>query len=95
MAHHIVPVRIYVLVFVALLVLTAVTTAIAFVDMGRLNAVLMLTIAVTKATLVVLYFMHLRYSSGLTWVVVSSGFVWLLILIVFTMSDIATRAPVG
>ena len=55
----------------------------------------MLTIAVTKATLVVLYFMHVRYSSRLTWIVVSTGFVWLMILIAFTMSDETTRALFG
>lgn len=95
MAHHVVPVRVYLVVFATLLVLTAVTTGIAFIDLGRINAVLMLTIAVSKATLVVLYFMHVRYSSRLTWVVVSGGFVWLVVMIVFTMSDIATRVPVG
>ncbi len=55
----------------------------------------MLTIAVTKATLVILYFMHVRYSDRLTWVVVGSGFVWLLLLIGFTMSDLLTRTVLG
>jgi len=91
MSGHVVPVRIYLAVFAALLVLTAVTTAIAFVNLGPMNVVLMLAIAVTKATLVVLYFMHVRYSSRLTWVVVSGGFVWLVVMILFTMSDVATR----
>ncbi len=91
MAGHVVPVRIYLAVFAALLVLTGVTTAIAFVNLGPMNVVLMLAIAVTKATLVVLYFMHVRYSSRLTWVVVSGGFVWLVVIILFTMSDVATR----
>jgi cytochrome c oxidase subunit 4 len=94
MAGHVVPVRVYVAVFAALLVLTAVTTAIAFVDLGPMNVVLMLAIAVTKATLVVLYFMHVRYSSRLTWVVVSGGFAWLVVMILFTLSDVATRGLV-
>jgi cytochrome c oxidase subunit 4 len=92
---HVVPLRVYLAVFATLLVLTAVTTAVAFVDLGRLNVVIMLTIAVTKATLVILYFMHVRYSDRLTWVVVGSGFVWLLILIGFTMSDLFTRTILG
>ena len=92
MHEHIVSPRVYITVFVILLVLTATTTVVAFIDLGRLNAVIMLTIAVTKATLVILYFMHVRYSSRLTWLVVSSGFVWLMILIAFTLSDVLTRA---
>jgi cytochrome c oxidase subunit 4 len=94
MSNHVVPVRVYLAVFTALLVLTGVTTAIAFVDLGPMNVVLMLAIAVIKATLVVLYFMHVRYSSRLTWVVVSGGFVWLAVIILFTMSDVATRGLV-
>ncbi len=95
MSAHVVPVRIYVAVFAALLVLTAVTTAVAFVNLGALNVVIMLAIAVTKATLVVLYFMHVRYSSRLTWVVVSGGFAWLLVIIGFTLSDFVTRGLLG
>ncbi len=94
MSGHVVSVRVYLAVFAALLVLTGVTTAIAFADLGPMNVVLMLAIAVTKATLVVLYFMHVRYSSRLTWVVVSGGFVWLVVIILFTMSDVATRGLV-
>jgi cytochrome c oxidase subunit 4 len=90
-SEHVVPVRVYVTIFALLLALTAVTTSVAFVDLGRLNVVIMLTIAVTKATLVILYFMHVRYSDRLTWIVVASGFVWLLLLIGLTMSDILTR----
>jgi len=91
MTEHIVPVRVYVAVFVALIVLTATTTAVAFIDLGRMSTVIMLTIAVTKATLVVLYFMHLRYSDRLTRLVVSSGFVWLVLLIGITLSDELAR----
>jgi cytochrome c oxidase subunit 4 len=94
MSNHVVPVRVYLAVFTALLVLTGVTTAIAFVDLGPMNVVLMLAIAVTKATLVVLYFMHVRYSSRLTWVVIAGGFAWLAVIILFTMSDVATRGLV-
>ncbi len=93
-SHH-VSVRTYLAVFAALLVLTAVTTAVAFVDLGAINTVIMLAIAVTKATLVVLYFMHVRYSSRLTWAVVSTAFAWLVVMILFTLSDFATRGALG
>jgi cytochrome c oxidase subunit 4 len=74
------------------MVLTAATVWVATFDLGALNAIVALTIAVVKATLVVLYFMHVRYSSKLTWVFVGAGFFWLVILIAFTFSDYATRA---
>jgi cytochrome c oxidase subunit 4 len=91
MHEPIVPPRVYVRIFALLLGLTAVTTAVAFVDLGRLNVVLMLAIATIKATLVVLYFMHVRHGTRLTWVVVSAGVVWLAVLILLTMSDVLTR----
>ena len=92
MSHgHVVSIRVYVAIFVTLLALTGVTTAVAFADLGRLNAVIMLGIALTKALLVLLYFMHLRYSPRLTILVVFTGFVWLAILILLTMSDYLSR----
>ena len=63
------------------MVLTAVTVWVANLDLGRWNAIVALSIAVLKATLVVLYFMHVRYSSRLTWIFVGAGFFWLGILI--------------
>ena len=92
MSGHIVPVRVYVTIFAVLLLLTATTVIVSGIDLGRMNTVAALTIAVTKALLVLLYFMHVRYGTRLTWLVVSAGFVWLGILIVFTMSDILTRS---
>jgi cytochrome c oxidase subunit 4 len=70
---------------------TALTVLIANYDLGRWNAIVALSIAVFKATLVVLYFMHVRYSSKLTWVFVGAGLVWLIILFSFTLSDYMTR----
>jgi cytochrome c oxidase subunit 4 len=89
--HHIVPVKIYVYVFLALMILTFVTWRIAYIDLGPFNIYAALTIAVLKASLVVLYFMHVRYSSLLTKMIVASGFVWLLIMFFMTLSDLATR----
>lgn len=96
MTPHIISTRIYLRVFAALLVLTAITVAVGFYDLGggRLhyaNAVVAITIAVTKATLVVLYFMHVRYGSRMTWVFVGAGVFWLLILILLTLTDVLTR----
>lgn len=88
---HVHPKTFYVSVFVALLVLTAVTTAAAFVDLGRLNTVVALVIAVCKASLVVLFFMHLKEQTGMTRVVILAALLWLAVLITITMSDVFTR----
>jgi cytochrome c oxidase subunit 4 len=95
MAHS--GVRLYLAVFAALLVLTVLTVAVSYVDLGPASVVMALTIACTKALLVLLYFMHLRDSPGLVWLVALGGFFWLSILIVLTMSDVMTRGwlPVG
>jgi cytochrome c oxidase subunit 4 len=88
---HVVPRKVYYAVFVALLVLTAITTAVAFVDLGPWNTVVALGIAFLKATLVALFFMHVKYSPRLTQVVVAGGIFWLAILIVLTLSDFVSR----
>ncbi len=85
-------VRTYTLVFVALLVLAALTTGIAYVDLGPLNTVLALAIAVIKMFLVGLFFMHLWYSRGLTRIVVLAGFFWLALLVSFTLADVFSRS---
>jgi cytochrome c oxidase subunit 4 len=92
MSEHVVSTRTYYAIFITLMVLTTVTVWVATLDLGRLNIVAALAIAVIKATLVLLYFMHLRYSPRLTWLIVSVAFVWLLVLIGLTMSDELTRA---
>ena len=92
MSEHIVPLRIYITIFLALLVGTALTVWAGLHDFpGKLNVIIALTIAVIKATLVVLYFMHVRYSSRLIWVVFTSALFWLVILFAFTFSDYLTR----
>jgi cytochrome c oxidase subunit 4 len=79
-------------IFLVLLLGTGLTVAAAFVEFpGKLNTVVALTIAVTKATFVVLYFMHLRYSSRLVWVIVASALFWMAILFALTFSDYLTR----
>jgi cytochrome c oxidase subunit 4 len=91
MSEHIVPVKIYVAVFAALMVLTATTTAVSSIDLGPWNTVVALGIAIVKATLVVLFFMHVKYSPRLTSAVILGGVFWLLILLTLTLSDFATR----
>ncbi len=94
-SHHVVSIKVYFAIFAALMVLTAFTVWVAFIDSGSLNVVVALGVAVTKATLVILFFMHVKYSSRLTWLVVGSGFVFLAILIAFTMSDVVSRGWLG
>src|SRR6184192_4030021 len=91
MPAHIVPKRTYYLVYLALLVCTYLTWQVAYFDLGPMNTVAALTIAVFKAALVVLIFMHVRYSTRLTWVVVLGSVFWLAILLALTMSDYLTR----
>ena len=93
--EHLVPKSVYFAVFAALLALTALTTGVAFIDLGRLNVVVALTIAVVKAILVILFFMHVYYGQRFTWVVVGGGFFWLGVLILFTMSDVLSRGWLG
>lgn len=95
MSEHIVPVKIYVAIFVTLLVMTAATTVISGVDLGPWNTVVALGIAVFKATLVVLFFMHAKYSPRLTHMVILAGIFWLGLLLLITFSDFATRGWVG
>jgi cytochrome c oxidase subunit 4 len=92
MAEHIVPTRVYYGIFAALMVCTGLTIWIAFFDLGPLNVVAALVIAVFKAVLVVLFFMHVRYSTRLTWAVVAGSVFWLGILLTLTLSDYLTRS---
>ena len=90
-AVHIVPVRTYFLVFIALMIGTALTTGVAYIDLGRWNTVVALAIATTKMILVVLFFMHVKYASGLTRITIIAAFFWLGIMVTLTLSDILTR----
>lgn len=89
MSVHISPVRVYVTVFAVLMVLTAATVWAAFQNFGAMNNVVMLGIAITKATVVVLYFMHVKYATRLTGVVVLSTLFFLSILFVFLIADLS------
>ena len=89
---HIVSPKIYVTIFVALLCFTALTVAASYVEMGPFNPIVALAIAVVKATLVVLFFMHVKYSPKLTKLAVGAGVFTFLVLIGMTLSDYISRA---
>lgn len=100
MSTHIVPVKTYVVIFCALIALTLLTTFAASIDLGSIsiaghkldfNTVAALVIAVTKMSLVILFFMHVKYSPGLTRLVIVAGFFWLAILVAISAADVFTR----
>ena len=92
MAAHIVPARIYYVIFAILAFCTYLTWQVAVFDLGPLNTIVALAIAVFKAALVVLFFMHVRYSTRLTWAVVLGSVFWLGILLALTLGDYLTRS---
>src|SRR5262249_16422473 len=83
--------KVYVAVFLTLIVMTGITTFVSGIDLGPWNTVVALGIAVFKASLVGLYFMHVKDSPRLTATVIAGGLFWLLILLALTFSDFATR----
>ena len=91
MAEHVSSRKLYFLVFAALLVLTGLTVWVARWNLGVMNDVVALGIAVTKAVLVLLFFMHVRYSTRLTALTAVGGFLWLAILIGITLTDYLSR----
>ena len=90
--HHVVGPKTYLLILAALLILTATTTGVAFIDLGIWNPIVALAIACIKAVLVVLFFMHLKYSSKLMKLTVLSGLFTFLVLITMTLTDYISRA---
>jgi cytochrome c oxidase subunit IV len=99
MKAHAVPLKTYIGVFLALISLTALTTGAAYVNMGSMNTVVALAIAVAKMLLVALFFMHVLYRPGLTRVVILASLLWFAILLSLTLSDELTRnwspVPIG
>jgi cytochrome c oxidase subunit IV len=91
MSAHVSPKSVYYSIFGALLLLTGITVAVAFVNLGRFNFPVALSIAILKATLVVLFFMHAKYSSRLTKLVIGGAFFFLLTLFGLTMTDYLSR----
>ena len=95
MSAHIAPRSLYFAIFAALMVLTAMTIGVTYVDLGPANLLVAMCIAITKATLVVLFFMHVRWSSRLVHVTVITSLVFLGFLAVFTFADYLTRGMLG
>lgn len=91
MAEHVSSPKLYVMVFLALMVLTVVTVAVAYQDLGAFNDIVALTIATAKALLVILFFMHVKYSTRLTALTIVGGVFFLAILIAMTLNDYLTR----
>jgi cytochrome c oxidase subunit IV len=92
MAEHSHPTpKLYLVILLCLFAGTVLTFFAATWDMGIFNPVVALTIACTKATLVILFFMHVRYSTKLTMITVAAGFFWLLILITLSLTDYLSR----
>ncbi len=91
MSEHIVSPRIYIVIFVSLMLGTAITIWAAFQNFGKFNIVIALAIATIKATLVVLYFMHARYSPKRTQLVIVCSVFWLAIMLALTLADYDTR----
>ena len=93
--HHIVPKRVYFAVFFTLIVMTWITAYVSTIDLGRWNIFVALAIAIFKASLVVLFFMHVWYSTRLTKMIVMASLFWLILLLFLTMADIWTRGWMG
>lgn len=91
MSQPIVAKKSYLTVFLCLIGLTILTTGVAYIDLGPLNTVVALAIAFAKMLLVVLFFMGLRYGTGLMKVVLLAGFFWLALLVGLTLTDYRTR----
>ena len=91
MSEHIVSPKIYLAIFLTLMAGTAITVWAAFQNFGKFNIVIALAIATFKATLVVLYFMHARYSPKRTQLVIVCSVFWLAIMLALTLSDYQTR----
>ena len=87
----IVSIKTYCITFALLMVLLAVTIGVAYVDLGKFNMVVAMTVAIVKAVLIISVFMHVRYGQKLIWVFAGAGFFWLSILLFLTMNDYLTR----
>jgi cytochrome c oxidase subunit IV len=89
--HHAAPLGMYIAVFFALMILTVVTVWVSRIDLGAMNTLVAMAIAIVKATVVILWFMHVIHSPRMTWIVVISSFLWLAVMFVLFFSDYLTR----
>jgi cytochrome c oxidase subunit 4 len=91
-AHHRASLASYFAVFITLMVLTVLTVWVSRVDLGALNTTVAMAIAIVKATVVILWFMHVIHSPRMTWLIVIGSFLWLAVMFVLFFADYATRA---
>ena len=91
MSEHLIPQRVYYVVFACLIALTMLTVWLSFQELGPWHAAVGLAIATCKASLVALFFMHVLYSGRLVWIMLGAGLFWLAILMSLTMTDYLTR----
>jgi cytochrome c oxidase subunit IV len=91
MSGHVSPKLLYYAIFAGLMILTAVTVGVAFVNLGPFNFPVAISIAIVKATLVILFFMHVKYSSRLTKLIIATGFFFLMVLFTLTLTDYLSR----
>jgi len=91
MSQHIIPVRTNLVIFACLMALLVATVGVAYLDLGDFNLIVAMSIAATKALLIALYFMHLRYSPRIVWVYSGAALLWLGLLLAFTGADYITR----
>jgi cytochrome c oxidase subunit IV len=89
--HHVVPKKIYYTIFGALMLMTAITVGVAYIDLGPINTIVAIVIACIKAMIVVLYFMHVKFGTRLVKLTVIAGLYWMGILLTLTLSDYLTR----
>lgn len=90
--HHILPLRTYFIVFIALLLLLGATVGVNYVDLGPFSIAIALLIAGIKAVIIILYFMHVKFSPKLIWLAASAAFFWLGIMFVLTLTDYISRS---
>ncbi|MDG3008181.1 cytochrome C oxidase subunit IV family protein [Paludisphaera mucosa] len=90
-AHHVIEVRTYVLIYIALMLFLAATVAASFMPLGAFHLPVAMTIALIKAVLIVLFFMHVYYSAPLTWITAVGSLLWVGLLLAFLLSDYLAR----
>jgi cytochrome c oxidase subunit IV len=90
--HHEAPLTAYFVVFGVLMVLTILTVFVSRIDLGEMNTVVAMAVAIVKAAVVILWFMHVIHSPRMTWIVVISSFLWLAVMFALFFSDYLTRA---
>ncbi len=95
MPGEIVQPKTYIKVFGALMGLLVLTVAANFINLGPFNVVVAMLISIAKGSLIVLFFMEVRYSHPIVWLFAAGSFLWLLLLLLFTMSDYTTRGWTG